>query len=130
MIYMQLFFTFFIVGLFTFGGGYAMLSLIQNEVVVNHAWITAQEFTDMVAISQMTPGPIGINSATYVGYAVTGNVFCRISGQPCYNGHLQRDPSCGGLSDCCSYDKYGKEGKAQFLYRIIGSSYCAAHNIP
>ena len=75
MIYFQLFYTFFIVGLFTFGGGYAMLSLIQNEVVVNHAWITAQEFTDMVAISQMTPGPIGINSATYVGYAVTGNIF-------------------------------------------------------
>ena len=75
MIYLQLFYTFFIVGLFTFGGGYAMLSLIQNEVVVNHAWITAQEYTDMVAISQMTPGPIGINSATYVGYAVTGNIF-------------------------------------------------------
>ena len=75
MIYLQLFFTFFVIGLFTFGGGYAMLSLIQNEVVVNHAWITAQEFTDMVAISQMTPGPIGINSATYVGYAVTGNIF-------------------------------------------------------
>ena len=75
MIYLQLFFSFFIIGLFTFGGGYAMLSLIQNEVVVNHAWITAQEFTDMVAISQMTPGPIGINSATYVGYAVTGNIF-------------------------------------------------------
>ena len=75
MIYLLLFYTFFIVGLFTFGGGYAMLSLIQNEVVVNHSWITAQEFTDMVAISQMTPGPIGINSATYVGYAVTGNIF-------------------------------------------------------
>ncbi len=75
MIYLQLFYTFFIIGIFTFGGGYAMLSLIQNEVVVNHAWVTAQEFTDMVAISQMTPGPIGINSATYVGYAVTGNIF-------------------------------------------------------
>ena len=75
MIYLQLFYTFFIVGLFTFGGGYAMLSLIQNEVVVNHSWITAGEFTDMVAISQMTPGPIGINSATYVGYAVSGNIF-------------------------------------------------------
>ena len=75
MIYLQLFYTFFIIGLFTFGGGYAMLSLIQNQVVVNHAWITAQEFTDMVAISQMTPGPIGINSATYVGYAVSGNIF-------------------------------------------------------
>ena len=75
MIYLQLFYTFFVIGMFTFGGGYAMLSLIQNEVVVNHQWITAQEFTDMVAISQMTPGPIGINSATYVGYAVSGNSF-------------------------------------------------------
>jgi len=75
MIYLQLFYTFFIIGMFTFGGGYAMIPLIQNEVVVNHQWITAQEFTDMVAISQRTPGPIGINSATYVGYAVSGNIF-------------------------------------------------------
>lgn len=75
MIYIELFYTFFLIGLFTFGGGYAMLSLIQNQVVVNHQWITAQEFTDMIAISQMTPGPIGINSATYVGYAVSGNFF-------------------------------------------------------
>ena len=75
MIYLHLFFTFFVIGMFTFGGGYAMLSLIQNEVVVNNAWITAQEFTDIVAISQMTPGPIGINSATYIGYTVTGNIF-------------------------------------------------------
>lgn len=75
MIYLQLFYTFFIIGIFTFGGGYAMLSLIQNEVVVKHAWLTAERFTDIVAISQMTPGPIGINSATYIGYSVTGNVF-------------------------------------------------------
>jgi Chromate transport protein ChrA len=75
MIYLQLFYTFFVIGLFTFGGGYAMLSLIQNEVVVNHNWITAQQFTDIVAISQMTPGPIGINSATYIGYTVSGNIF-------------------------------------------------------
>ena len=70
MIYMQLFFTFFVVGLFTFGGGYAMLSLIQNEVVTVHGWISDTTFTDIVAISQMTPGPIGINSATYIGYEV------------------------------------------------------------
>ena len=75
MIYLQLFWVFFIIGLFTFGGGYAMLSLIQSEVVIRHAWITAEKFTDIVAVSQMTPGPIGINSATYVGYTVTGNVF-------------------------------------------------------
>ncbi len=52
-----------------------MLSLIQNEVVVKHAWMNAQQFTDIVAISQMTPGPIGVNSATYVGYTVTGDIF-------------------------------------------------------
>lgn len=75
MIYLDLFTTFFKIGLFTFGGGYAMISLIQNEVVVNHEWIDAAEFTDIIAISQMTPGPIGINSATYIGYAVTESVW-------------------------------------------------------
>ena len=70
MIYAELFMTFFIIGMFTIGGGYAMLSLIQNEVVTVHGWITDTTFTDIVAISQMTPGPIGINSATYIGYEV------------------------------------------------------------
>ena len=70
MIFFELFSTFFIIGLFTFGGGYAMLSLIQNKVVVVHQWISASEFTDIVALSQMTPGPIGINSATHIGYSV------------------------------------------------------------
>ena len=68
--YIELFTTFFVIGMFTIGGGYAMLSLIQNEVVTVHNWITDTTFTDIVAISQMTPGPIGINSATYVGYEV------------------------------------------------------------
>ncbi|MBO5795865.1 MAG: chromate transporter [Bacteroides sp.] len=69
MLFFQLFYTFFKIGLFGFGGGYAMLSMIQGEVVTRHGWISAQEFTDIVAISQMTPGPIGINSATFVGYS-------------------------------------------------------------
>ena len=64
MIYLQLFWVYIKIGLFGFGGGYAMLSLIQDEVVNRYGWITAQEFTDIVAVSQMTPGPIGINSAT------------------------------------------------------------------
>lgn len=59
--------------MFTIGGGYAMLSLIQNEVVTVHGWIDYGAFTDIVAISQMTPGPIGINSATYIGYQVLAN---------------------------------------------------------
>ena len=66
----HLFLTFFLIGMFTFGGGYAMLSLIQAEVVVKHAWLSESMFADIVAISQMTPGPIGINCATYVGYNV------------------------------------------------------------
>jgi chromate transporter len=73
MIFIQLFLTFFLIGMFTIGGGYAMLSLIQNEVVTVHGWISDTTFTDIVAISQMTPGPIGINSATYVGYEVLSN---------------------------------------------------------
>lgn len=72
MIYLQLFYTYLKIGFFGFGGGYAMLSLIQNELVVQHGWLTNAEFTDIVAISQMTPGPIAINSATYVGYEVGG----------------------------------------------------------
>ena len=71
MIYWQLILVYLKIGMFGFGGGYAMLSLIQYEVVDHYHWLTLQQFTDVVAISQMTPGPIGINSATYVGYTVT-----------------------------------------------------------
>lgn len=75
MIYLELFLSYLKIGFFGFGGGYAMLSLIQNEIVVRHGWLTSAELADIVAISQMTPGPIAINSATYVGYAVTGTVW-------------------------------------------------------
>lgn len=75
MIYLELFVSFLKIGIFGFGGGYAMLSLIQNEVVEAHNWLSNQQFTDIVAISQMTPGPIAINSATYIGYTVTGNIW-------------------------------------------------------
>lgn len=73
MIFLSLFLTFLQIGLFGFGGGYGMLSLIQSETVVRHAWLTSAEFTNIVAISQMTPGPIGINSATYCGYTAVRN---------------------------------------------------------
>ena len=73
MIFLQLFWTFFKIGLFGFGGVYGMLSRIQMETVHNHHWLTSAEFTNIVAISQMTPGPIGINSATYCGYTAIHN---------------------------------------------------------
>lgn len=69
LLYLRLFWTFFQIGLFGFGGGYAMISMIQGEVVTHYHWLTMGQFTDIVAISQSTPGPIGINSATYVGYS-------------------------------------------------------------
>ncbi len=72
MIYLELFISYLKIGFFGFGGGYGMLSLIQYEVVTKHHWLSQGEFTDIVAISQMTPGPISINSATYIGYTVTG----------------------------------------------------------
>ncbi len=73
MIYLRLIWSYLKIGLFGFGGGYAMLSLIEREVV-GPGWITSKMFTDIVAISQMTPGPIGINSATYIGYVTPGTV--------------------------------------------------------
>lgn len=73
MIFLYLFVTFFEIGLFGFGGGYGMLSLIHNETVEHWHWLTSSQFTDIVAISQMTPGPIGINSATYCGYTACVN---------------------------------------------------------
>lgn len=75
MIYLELFLSYLKIGFFGFGGGYAMLSLIQNEVVTRHGWLTSAELADIIAISQMTPGPIAINSATYIGYSVTGSVW-------------------------------------------------------
>ncbi len=73
MIFLELFITFSKIGIFNFGGGYAMISLIQNEVVTKHHWLTTSEFTDIIAISQSTPGPIGINAATYTGYTAVIN---------------------------------------------------------
>ena len=75
MIYLKLFISYLKIGLFGFGGGYAMLSLVRHDVVEENGWITGGEFTDIVAISQMTPGPIGINSATYIGYVATDGVL-------------------------------------------------------
>lgn len=72
MIYLQLFWSFFQIGLFSFGGGYAAMPLIQNQVVTLHGWLSLREFTDLVTISQMTPGPIAINSATFVGSKIAG----------------------------------------------------------
>ena len=69
----QLFAAFFLIGMFTFGGGYAVISLVQSEVVVARSWITESTFTDIVAISQVTPGPVGLNCSTYVGYEVLAN---------------------------------------------------------
>lgn len=75
MLYLQLFLTFFKIGLFGFGGGYAIAALIQNEVVNVHGWLTVAQFTDIMAISQATPGPIAINCATYVGYTATNSIL-------------------------------------------------------
>jgi len=81
LLLLKLFWVFFKIGLLGFGGGYAMISMIQGEVVRHHHWMTMGQFTDIVAISQSTPGPIGINSATYVGYTAMVN-----AGLPAYWG--------------------------------------------
>ena len=72
MIYLQLFWSFVQIGLFSFGGGYAAMPLIQGQVVTAHGWLSIAEFTDLITISQMTPGPIAVNSATFVGLKIAG----------------------------------------------------------
>ena len=72
MIYLQLFVSFLQVGLFSIGGGYAAMPLIHEQVVTLHPWLTLREFTDLITIAQMTPGPIAINSATFVGVRIAG----------------------------------------------------------
>lgn len=86
MLFFELFYTFLLIGAFTFGGGYSMIALIQNEVVIHHGWLTAAEFTDLLAVSQMTPGPVGINTATYAGYTAVINA-----------GYPQWAAVCGSL---------------------------------
>ena len=71
MILLQLFYSFFKIGLFTIGGGYAMLAIIQQEIV-RYGWLTRAEFVDIVSIAEMTPGPIAVNAATFVGYRSAG----------------------------------------------------------
>ena len=72
MIYLQLFLAFLQIGAFSFGGGYAAMPLIQSQVVTNFAWISLSDFTDLVTIAEMTPGPIAVNAATFVGNQVAG----------------------------------------------------------
>lgn len=72
MIYLQLFWSFLQIGLFSIGGGYAAMPLIQAQVVQNHAWLNMSEFTDLITIAEMTPGPIAVNSATFVGIQIAG----------------------------------------------------------
>ena len=72
MIYLQLFFSFLQIGMFSFGGGYAAMPLIREQVVSRHGWLDMGEFTNLITISQMTPGPIAVNSATFVGTKIAG----------------------------------------------------------
>ena len=93
MIYLQLFLSFLQIGAFSFGGGYAAMPLIQNQVVQLHPWLSQSEFTDLITISQMTPGPIAVNSATFVGTPHCRNAWCfgchrRLRSAILYPGHF------------------------------------------
>jgi chromate transporter len=72
VILLQLFFSFLVIGSLSFGGGYAMIPLIQREIVETRHWISLEEFTNLISVSQMTPGPVAVNSATYIGFRIAG----------------------------------------------------------
>ena len=89
MIYLQLFISFLQIGLFSIGGGYAAMPLIQNQVVELHPWLTLQEFTDLITIAEMTPGPIAVNSATFVGIRIAGIPGALVATLGCITPALQ-----------------------------------------
>ena len=123
MIFIELFYTFLKIGIFSFGGGYGMLSVIQGEVVTRHAWLTPAEFTDIVAISQMTPGPIGINSATYVGYTAvlntTGSAEWAIVGSLVASFAVMLPSLVLMLVLSYCLIKYGKQRWVEVLFRAL-----------
>ncbi len=110
MIYVQLFFSFFQVGLFSFGGGMAAMPLIQEQVVTKYGWLTMSEFTDLITIAEMTPGPIGVNSATFVGIRIAGLLGAFIATMGCIL------PSCAIVSLLAwVYGRYGDQPVLQKL---------------
>ena len=123
MIFLDLFYTFLKIGLFSFGGGYGMLSVIQGEVVTRHAWLTAAEFTDIVAVSQMTPGPIGINSATYVGYTAvlnaTGNGGLAVLGSLAASLAVMLPSIVLMLIVSRFFMKYSKHRNVEAVFRLL-----------
>lgn len=123
MIFIELFCSFLMIGLFSFGGGYGMLSVIQGEVVANHAWLTASEFTDIVAVSQMTPGPIGINSATYVGYTAalnaTGSEALAVLGSMVSSLAVMLPSVVLMLLVSCFFMKYCKHPNVEAVFKVL-----------
>ncbi len=123
MIFVELFYTFLKIGLFSFGGGYGMLSVIQGEVVSDNGWLTASEFTDVVAISQMTPGPIGINSATYVGYTAvlnaTGSEFLAIAGSVVASFAVMLPSIVLMLLVSRYFMKYSKHRNVEAVFKVL-----------
>lgn len=88
MIYLQLFLSFLQVGMFSIGGGYAAIPLIRDQIVTSHTWLTMNEFTDLITIAEMTPGPIAVNSATFVGIRITGPLGAVIATLGCITPSL------------------------------------------
>lgn len=123
MLFLKLFYTFFKIGLFGFGGGYGMLSLIQGEVVTRHEWMSMQEFTDIVAVSQMTPGPIGINSATYVGYTAVmndgGSQFLAVLGSLTASFAVMLPSFIIMLVISRFFMKYSRHPRVEALFKIL-----------
>ncbi len=123
MIFLQLFLTFLLIGIFTFGGGYSMVALIQDEVVQHRGWMTLQEFTDVLAISQMTPGPIGINTATYAGYTAVANagypVWAAVGGSLLASLAVVILPVAAMLAVCRYLQRHIHNPRIQLILKVL-----------
>ena len=156
MIYLQLFLSFLQVGMFSFGGGYAAMPLIQGQVVTGHHWLSMSEFTDLITISQMTPGPIAVNSATFVGIKIGcsgGNIWMHsalVYYRNCHCKTLFKISQHGGTARCagvfktcsCGDDRggrnlnpdhgiLGKQGSDRSYRDEVesGTDFCSLHDI-
>lgn len=108
---MDLFLTFFQIGLFSIGGGYAIIPLIQEQVVLQQHWITQQVFTDIITISQMTPGPLAINTSTFVGMQIAGIPGALIATIGCI--------LAGIVISICLYEFFQKHKESKMIFQIL-----------
>ena len=136
-IYLEAFSIFFKIGAFTIGGGYAMVPLIENEIVTKRNWIAKEDFIDLLAISQSAPGILAVNISIFIGYRLRGirgsiitalgTILPQLQGQYHCRTHIQRHPPGSGCTDCRPYIQHGQIGPDKPIQHMDTGCFSTAH---